>query len=143
MDRAELRFRILFEHYQEYHSKDPQKYDVRAKIQKIAMPDHEKRAARTWLIDEGYVQGSNHSYSGSAVPLPLIGRIVSNGVNYVEYVMDVAFTEIADDVSGIKELSKKERIDKFANDCLNEIAGQICKATLNAITSYMTSGSPN
>lgn len=143
MDRVELRFRILFEHYQEFHSKDPQKYDVRAKIQKIAMPDHEKRAAQAWLIDEDYVQGSNNSYTWSAVPLPLIGRINSRGVNYVEYVMNIAFTEIADNVSGIKELSKTERIEKFANDCLNEIAGQICKATLNAITSYMTSGSPN
>ena len=52
MDRNELRFRILFYYYQELHSKDRTKYDVRTKIQKIAVPDHEKNVAQIWLTDK-------------------------------------------------------------------------------------------
>ena len=143
MDRAELRFRILFEYYQELHSDDFEKYNARTKIKEITAPDHEKRAAQIWLIDEGHVQGLNNSYGGSA-PLPSISRINSNGINYVEYVMDIAFTKIADDASDIKKLSNKERIEKFAKECLkSKTTEQICKATFDAITTYMTSSGPN
>ena len=141
MDRPELRFRILFEYYQEFHSENPKDYDARTKVSKIAVPDYERRAAQNWLIDETYVRGSNDSYGGSPVPVPHIIRINNYGINYVERVMDVAFTKIADDVSGIKELTRKERIERFARECLkNETTGKICKATLDVITAYMTSG---
>ena len=139
MDRRELRFRILFEYYQEFHSENPATYDANAKIKNIEIPEHEKRSAQSWLIDERYVEGSNNSFSTSPVPFPYIGRINSYGINYIERVMGAVFTKIEDNVSDINELTQIEKIDRFIKKCLNnEAVRHICRITLEAITTCMT-----
>lgn len=142
MNRNELRFRILFYYYQESYSEDRTKYDVRTKIQKIAVPDHEKNVAQIWLTDKKYVEGSIEYYGD--MPVPYISRINSNGTDFVENIVSVTFTKVIDGTSDIKKLSKKERIKKFAMECIeSEITGQICKVTFDAITAYTASNGSN
>lgn len=135
MDRKELRFRILFEYYNRLHSGIEYNPDV--KIKAIDADDAEKRAAKTWLIDEHLVIGQVNPYMGGRI-YPTIGRINSNGINFVESVMDSAFTEIKGKDDGFDSLSKTDKIKRFAADCLGSpVAGPLCKATLDAIATLM------
>ena len=139
MDRTELRFRILFEYYVELHS-EPKEMQNQANnnISKINVPEFEKNAAQLWLMDSGYVVGSHMSQFGTGVPHTIISRINNLGIDYVESVMNIAFTEIKDKFDGIEKLSKTERIQRFAKECLNyPISNEICKITYDAIVKFM------
>lgn len=139
MDRKELRFRILFEHYNRNHS--DANYNLRAKIRTIDANDNEKRAAGIWLIEEGLVEGQVIVQVG--IRFPSIGCINSKGVNFVESVMDDAFTEIRGKDEGFDSLSKIDKIKRFATECLgSHAAGPICQATYEAIVQYMSTISP-
>lgn len=141
MDRQELRFRILFEYYEEIHHDNPDRgNDAYARIRNMDISDNEKNAAQVWLVDSGYVEGENSDSSGSRIPHPFISRINSYGINFVESVMDAAFTQIKDKFEDVTNLSKTERIQRFAKDCLNHPASAtICKVTYEAIVNYMSS----
>lgn len=133
MDRKELRFRILFEYYNDFHSPGG---DVHEKIRAIGADENEMRAAQIWLIDERCVEGSVRHYSTGL--LPFIGRINSTGITFVERVMDGAFTEISGEDEAFDSLSKSDKIKRFAIDCLGSPAtGLVCEATYEAIKSLM------
>lgn len=137
MDRKELRFRILFEYYNDFHSgyrKAP------SKIKEIEVGSIEKHAAGIWLIEEGYVKGQILTQLG--VDLPSIGRINSRGISFVESVMDGAFTEIRGRDENFDSLSKVDKIKRFAAECLGgQTTGQLCKATYEAIATLMEQAS--
>ena len=136
MDRKELRFRILFEHYEHFHASDD--YDLDAKIDAIDAEAHEKRAAKAWIIDSQYVEGSNGGALGTRHVRPFIARINNRGIDFVESVMDRAFTEIRGEDGGFDSLSKSDKIKKFATECLgNPATGAICQVTYEAIVLYM------
>ena len=140
MDRSELRFRILFEYYDEFHS-PPREREQMAdrRVQKMDVPEHEKDAAQAWLIDSGYVNGEVSGVSGSTAPLPFISRINSFGINFVESVMDTAFTNIKGKFDDVDQLSKIEKITRFSKECLNNPVTQgMCKITYQAIVDLMT-----
>ena len=108
-------------------------------FQRIDIPEHEKNAAQAWLIDSGYVNGENHGIHGSSQPLPFISRINSYGINFVESVMDAAFTKIEGKFEDVDKLSKLEKIKKFSKECLNNSTTQeMCKITYQAIVNLMT-----
>lgn len=133
MDRKELRFRILFEYYNDFHSGDRK---ASSKVKAIEADGAEKRAAGIWLIEEGYVKGRIHTQLG--VDLPSIGRINSRGINFVESVMDGAFTEIRGKDESFDSLSKTDKIKRFAAECLGSPAtGLLCRATYEAIAAFM------
>ena len=135
MDRKELRFRILFEYYNHFHSGF--EYDADEKIKKIDADGNEKRAAKIWLIDEHLVNGQATTYVGGMVH-PSIGRINSTGINFVESVMDSAFTEIRGRDEGFDSLTRSDKIKRFAAECLNSsVTGSLCRATYDAIASLM------
>jgi len=140
MDRPELRFRILFEYYDEFHSPQKQREDMAdQRVQKMDAPEHEKNAAQAWLIDSGYVNGEVSGSSGSTVPVPFISRINSYGINFVESVMDTAFTNIKGKFGDVDKLTKLEKIKKFSNECLkNPVTQEMCKITYQAIVDLMT-----
>ena len=143
MDRIELRFRILFEYYNELHS-EPKVRALQADntIRKMDVPDFEKNAAQIWLVDSGYVNGSVHGSLGTTIQHALISRINNSGIDYVESVMDVAFTKIKDKFKDMEHLSKTEKIQKFAKECLNyPPATEICQITYAAIIEHMTHAS--
>ena len=145
MDRAELRFRILFEYYNELHS-EPLEGRSRAdtNIQKLTFLNFEVNAAKVWLIDSGYLDGNVTSALGYTGPYPIISRINSNGINFVEMVMDKAFTQIKDEFKDIKALSKTDRIIKFSKECLNNPTVQgMCQATYSAIVELMSKSGAN
>jgi len=143
MDRPELRFRILFEYYDEFHSPAREREDMAdRRVQKLDIADHEKNAAQAWLIDSGYVNGENHGIHGSNQPLPMINRINSYGINFVESIMDTAFTKIQGKFENIDKLSKLDKIKQFSKECLNNPATQeMCKITYQAIVDLMTNSS--
>ena len=137
MDRKELRFRILFEYYNDFHSGDRK---APSKIKEIEADNVEKRAARIWLIEEGYVKGEIYAQLG--VDLPSVGRINSRGIRFVESVMDNAFTEIRGRDESFDSLSKVDKIKRFAAECLGGPATrQLCKATYEAIAALMEQAS--
>ena len=140
MDRVELRFRILFEYYNEMHSASKEiALQADNNIHEMDIPDFEKNAAQIWLIDSGYVEGSFQGDFGTPIPSALISRINNIGIDYVESVIDIAFTEIKDKFKDIEQLSKTEKIQKFAEECLNyPIANEICQITYAAIVEYIT-----
>lgn len=143
MDRSELRFRILFECYDAFHS-PPKENDtdiISQRIYKIDIPDHELNAAMTWLIDYRLVEG-NVIQAANRV-MPIIARINSRGMDYVEYVMDKAFTEIKGESEDFDKLSKTDKIATFAKDCLKSTTtGSICQVTLEAIVTSMLNLQP-
>ena len=133
MDRKELRFRILFEYYNDLHSPGG---NVDEKVQAIDVDENEKRAAKIWLMEEGHIYGRISPNGG--IPWPFLSRIKSTGVNFVERVMDDAFTEISGKDEGFDSLSKSDKIKRFAIDCLGSPAtGLVCEATYEAIKSFM------
>lgn len=135
MDRRELRFRILFEYYERFHS--PDDYDPETKINKIDVPEHEKKAAKNWLTDSVLVEGKVISY-GHGETLPIIVRINNHGVNFIESVMETAVTKIGEKHKDFGALSKTDRIKRFSAECLNNVAtGSLCKTTFDAITTIM------
>lgn len=141
MDRKELRFRILFECYEHFHAKDD--YDLDAKIDAIDADENEKRAAQSWIIDARYVEGSNVGSLGTRRVIPIIGRINNHGIDFVESVMNGAFTEIMGNVEEFDSLSKTDKIKRFAAECLgNPATGPICQATYEAIVQYMSTIPP-
>jgi len=133
MNRPELRFRILFEYYDELHSPKREREDFAdMKVRNMDVPDHEKNAAQVWLIDSGLVEGENTGALGTPTPMSFINRINSHGINYVESVMDEAFTQTK--FENVGELTKTEKILKFSQECLNNpTTKEICKITLEAI----------
>ena len=140
VDRPELRFRLLFEYYQDFHSeKHKHGEEAQSRISKMDISDVEKNAALNWLIDSNFVEGSIHHYGGNNIAYPFISRINNHGINYVESVMDLSFTQIKDKFPDINKLDKTERIKKFATECLRHPAtSEICKATYDAIINFMT-----
>ena len=133
MDRKELRFRILFEYYNDLHSPGG---NVGEKVRAIGADENEERAAKIWLIDERHVEGAVRHYSTG--PSPFIGRINSTGITFVERVMDGAFTPISGEDEAFDSLSKSDKIKRFASDCLGSPAtGLVCEATYEAIKSLM------
>ena len=136
MDRRELRFRILFEYYERCHS--PDNYNPEDKINKIDMPEYEKKAAKTWLIDSNFVEGKVNSH-GMGRTLPAIMRINNYGIDFVESVMDTALTRVEKNHKSNGALSKTDKIKKFSTECLNNpTTGTLCKATFDAIITIMT-----
>ena len=134
MDRKELRFRILFEYYSDFHSGSRGAGD---KVGAIDADGNEKRAAEIWLIDEGYIRGQSRPDSFGTFH-PIIDRINSLGINFVESVMDGAFTEIRGKDESFDTLSKTDKIKRFAAECLgNPATGQLCRATYEAIVDFM------
>ena len=134
MDRKELRFRILFEYYNHLHS--DASYNPEAKITAIDAADGEKRAAKIWLIDKRLVEGLVTAHGTRSDPG--IGRINGEGIDFVESVMDGAFTEIKNKDEGFDSLAKIDKIKRFAVDCLGSpAAGSLCRATYDAIVSLM------
>ncbi len=140
MDRPELRFRILFEYYQEFHhAQINSEKSADDRVQDMDIEKNEKNAAKIWLIDSKLLEGSNMGHMGSPIPIPFIGRINSTGINYVEYVMDKAFTKIKSEFKDLEELSKTERIKVFAKHCINNpITDKMCTVTCEAIVKCMT-----
>ena len=140
VDRIELRFRILFEYYQEHHSEYDSMNSAYARIKNMKdISDAEKRAAKTWLIDEGYVEGYTQSRVNPSLTLS-IKEINHNGINFVESVMDSAFMEIKNECQDISQLSKTDKIKKFAQECLKyPVTSEICKITYEAIIKYINS----
>lgn len=137
MNRNELRFRILFEYYEDFHTGGNR--DLDAKIGAIDADENEKRAAKVWLVDSNHVEGSTTGSLGTRRVTPLIVRINNHGVNYVESVMDSAFTEIEGKDKDLDSLSKTDKIKRFAAECLGKpAASSICQATFDAIMSYMS-----
>ena len=133
MDRKELRFRILFEYYNDLYSPGG---NVGEKVRAIGADENEERAAKIWLIDEGHVEGEIQHYGTG--PLPFISRIKSTGTTFVERVMDGAFTQISGEDEAFDSLSKPDKIKRFAIDCLGSPAtGLVCEATYEAIKSLM------
>jgi len=105
MNRPELRFRILFEYYDELHSPERKRGDfAQNRVRNMDDPDHEKNAALVWLVDSGFVEGKNSGSLGSPTPHPFVSRINSHGINYVESVMDTAFTQTK--FENVSDLSK-------------------------------------
>lgn len=140
VDRRELRFRILFEYYEHFHS--PGDYDPETRINKIDMPEHEKKAAKNWLIDSVLVEGNVNSY-GHGETLPVIVRINNHGVNFVESVMEAAVTKAGEKHKDFGALSKVDKIKRFSAECLNNATtGTLCKATFDAIIAIMPNYSP-
>ena len=136
MDRKELRFLILFEYYEHFHASVD--YDLNAKIDAIDAEVHEKRAAQAWIIDSQLAEGSNGGSLGTRHVMPFIIRINNRGIDFVESVMDSAFTEIKGKDNGFDSLSKTDKIKKFASECLgNPTTGTICQATYEAIMLHM------
>ena len=136
MDRPELRFRILFEYYNNFHSKEPNDNSLESRIEKLSEP-HEIRAAQMWLIQSGLVEGSISNSLGQRIGSAYIRTINNHGIDYVEQVMDKAFTKIGEPDD--QNISKTDKIKKFGEKCLNNSAtGGICKITLQAITDIMT-----
>jgi len=141
MDRPELRFRILFEYYDELHSPYSDDRVANERVRKMDAPDYEKNAAQVWLIDSGYVRGKNEIV-GASSPMPFVNGINANGINFVESIMDTAFTKIKGKFEDVDKLSKTERIIKFSKECLNNPATQeMCKITYQAIVDLMTRSS--
>lgn len=143
MDRTELRFRILFEYYNELHS-EPKERELQADriVHKMIVPDYEKNAAQVWLIDSGYVEGHIIGGIGSPVTQTIISRITNYGINYVESVIDAAFTKIKVKFEDIENLSKVERIQKFAKECLDyPFANKMCEITYAAIVEFINNAS--
>lgn len=140
MDRPELRFRILFEYYDELHSPPRERENMAdQRVQRMDVLDYEKNAAQVWLIDSGYVDGENTGHLGSNQPIPFINRINAYGINFVESVIDTAFTKIAGKFDDVDKLSKVEKLKKFSKECLNNpTTHEICKITYEAIVNYMT-----
>ena len=96
MGMNEIRFRILYECYQDGHLENNVESSLHTRIKNIEnIPDVEKDAAQRWLIEEEYVHGSIQNYGTRSVPT--IGRIISKGVNFVESATDPASTKIKDD----------------------------------------------
>ena len=137
MDRPEIRFRILFEYYEELHSPPRESEDMAdMRVRNMELPKHEKSAAQVWLIDSGLVDGENSGHVGSPIPIPFISRINAHGIDYVESVMDTAFTQVK--FEDVGKLSKTEKISKFSKDCLKHpVTQEICKVTLAAIVKGM------
>lgn len=134
MDRRELRFRILFEYYNDLYSGGHGADDG---VGAIGADGNEVRAAKMWLIDEGHIEGQNR-VDASGMIHPIVGRINSRGVNFVESVMDGAFTEIRGRDGGFDSLSKTDKIKRFAAECLgNPATGALCSATYEAIAALM------
>ena len=134
VDRKELRFRILFEYYSDFHSGGRGAGD---RIGTIDADINEKRAAMTWLLDEGHVRGQSRADSFGTFH-PIIDRINGRGINFVESVMDGAFTEIRGKDESFDSLSKMDKIKRFAAECLgNPTTGQLCRATYEAIADFM------
>ena len=143
MDRIELRFRILFEYYEELHLEYDSKNSASGRVDNMDIPDTEKRAAKIWLIDSNYVNGSNPNYTSSPIPHPFIGRINNCGIDFVESAMDSAFTKTKYGDENIAKLSKLDRIKKFGKYCLKKpTTSKMCEITLNAIIEYMKSHQP-
>ena len=145
MDRVELRFRILFEYYNELHSESQETGSLAdTNIRKMTVPDFEINAAKIWLIDSDYIDGRVTTVLGHSGPYPIISRINSNGINFVETVMDRAFAQIKDKFEDIKTLSKTDRIIKFTKECLNNPTVQgMCRATYSAVVKHMTTSGAN
>ena len=134
MDRRELRFRILFEYYNDLHSGGCGAGD---RVRAIGADYGETLAARIWLIDEGHMKGETRTDAGGAIH-PIIERINSRGINFVESVMDGAFTEIRGKDESFDSLSKTDKIKRFAAECLgNPATGLLCRATYEAIADLM------
>ena len=134
MDRKELRFRILFEYYNDLHSGGRGAGD---RIGAINADVNEKRAAMIWLLDEGHVRGQSRADSFGTF-FPIIDRINSRGMTLVESVMDGAFTEIRGKDKRFDSLSKADKIKRFIAECLGSPAtGLLCRATYEAITALM------
>ena len=134
MDRKELRFRILFEYYNDLHSGGRGAGD---RIGAIDADINEKRPAMIWLLDEGHVEGQSRADAFGTF-FPIIDRINGSGVTLVESVMCGAFTEIRGKDESFDSLSKTDKIKRFAAECLgNPAAGQLCRATYDAITALM------
>ena len=106
MDRNELRFKILFEYYEEMHLGSKNGKDANQRVLDLNIPKNEKNAAQIWLIEEGYVRGENLHDAVSPIPIAVIERINSDGVKWVEHVMNAAFTKVKEEFSEIKNLSK-------------------------------------
>ena len=143
MDRPELRFRILFEYYDELHSPPRERENMAdQRVRRMDIPDYEKNAAQVWLIDSGDVDGENTGHLGSNQPMPFINRINAYGINFVESVMNTAFTNIKGKFENIDKLSKLDRIKQFSKECLNNPTTQeMCKITYQAIIDLMTNSS--
>ena len=70
--------------------------------------------------------------------MPSIGRINSRGIDFVESVMDDAFTQIKGEFTDIDKLTTTDKITTFAKKCLkSSTTGKMCQATFDAIIKYM------
>lgn len=140
MDRNELRFKILFLYYEELHSDDDSRDNrPREKIKDFDVQGYEIRAAETWLIDSGYVNGSVEAYLGSTNVRPIVSRINNYGIDYVESIMNQALTEISESIPELIAMNKIEKINKFAKECVNNpVTHKMCDITLQFIIEYMS-----
>lgn len=138
MDRPELRFKMLLEYYKEGHGIDGMKRgDADDRIQEIDISDAEKTAAQIWLIDSSYVVGDMDYLDFG--PMPFISRINSRGVNFIEYIMDVAFVKINTKIPNISSLSVIEKIQKFVKECSEHpVTSEIGRIILDAVIRTMT-----
>lgn len=112
-------------------------YDVTGKIGAINADGREKYVAKVWLIDEGHVEGINRADTSGTVH-PIIDRINSRGINFVESVMDRALTETKGQGGGLDTLSKAGKIKRFAAECFgNPATGPLCRAAYEAMAAFM------
>ena len=141
MDRRELRFRILFEYYNELHNGGTNESNANKRVTEMNVADSEKNAAMIWLHDLMFIDGEIFGSLGSLTSKVHIKRISGLGINYVEQIMDTALSENPE-FSQVKELPKTDRIAEFAKKCLSHPAtDQICKKTFEAIINHMQNGS--
>ncbi len=137
MDRKELRFRILFECYRHRHT--GAKYDLNIAVATINADHDEKQAAKVWLINERLVDGQAVPDASGKVD-PRLKRINKRGNNVVKPVIDNVSPEMMDRDGRFDSLSKPEKIERFAAECLNNpAAGSLCKAILKSVISQMKS----
>lgn len=137
MNRNELRFRILFECYKHRHT--GASCDLNIMVATINADDDEKQAAKIWLINKRFVDGQTDP-STNGIVHPRVKRINKKGNDVVKSVMDIVSPEMKRKDDCFDSLSKHDKIERFAAECLNNpAAGALCEDVLKYVISQMGS----
>ena len=138
MDRRELRFRILFEYYDRHHKRVD--YNIPdLDYQKLKLPENEILSAEWYLVEAGYLRGSNIGDFGSRFQTPSIVDISISGINFVEQVMDKVLDEV-DMPDGTPE-DTPEKITLFASQCLKSpVVETMCLKAFEVIVKFFETG---
>lgn len=138
VDRRELRFRILFEYYDKHHKRVD--YGISdLDYRKLELPENEIQSAEWYLVEAGYLRGSNLGDLGSRFQTSSIVDISISGINFVEQVMDKVLAEV-DMPDGTPE-DTLEKITLFASICLKSpVVGTMCTKAFEVIVKFFETG---